>query len=100
MNDPTIQASKPKPQRPIAPAPAPLRNRIVGSGEADPKTLIANPLNWRSHSPAQRRALAGSLREIGWVPQVLVNQGTGRVVDGHARIDEALAGNEKFVPVL
>lgn len=29
-------------------------NRIVGSGEEDPQTLIANERNWRTHPPDQR----------------------------------------------
>ena len=78
----------------------PWRNRIVGSGEADPVELVPNALNWRTHPQAQRRALAGSLDEIGWVQQILVNRATGRVVDGHARIEEAISRHEPVVPVL
>jgi DNA modification methylase len=37
---------------------------------------------------------------VGWVQQVMVNQRTGYVVDGHARIEEALSRNEPTVPVL
>jgi DNA methylase len=76
------------------------RNRIVGSGEADPAQLVANPLNWRVHPRSQRLALAGSLDTVGWVQQILVNRATGRVVDGHARVDEAITRHEAFVPVL
>jgi DNA modification methylase len=78
----------------------PWRNRIVGSGEVDPAQLVVNPLNWRVHPAAQRRALTGSLDEIGWVQQILVNRATARVVDGHARIDEAISRHEALVPVL
>jgi DNA modification methylase len=81
-------------------AAAPWRNRIVGSGEASPGELLANPRNWRTHPPDQRAALAGSLAEVGWVAQVLVNRTTGHVVDGHARIEEAIARGESTVPVL
>jgi hypothetical protein len=81
-------------------APAPWRNRIVGSGEASPAELLANPRNWRTHPPDQRAALTGSLAEVGWVAQVLVNRTTGHVVDGHARLDEAMARSEPTVPVL
>jgi DNA modification methylase len=81
-------------------APAPWRNRIVGSGEASPGELVANPRNWRTHPPNQRVALAGSLAEVGWVAQVLVNRTTGHVVDGHARLEEAIGRGELSVPVL
>jgi len=76
------------------------RNRIVGSGEEAPDQLVANPANWRTHPGAQRDALRGSLAEVGWVQQVMVNRRTGFVVDGHARIEEALTRNEPTVPVL
>jgi DNA modification methylase len=81
------------------PAP-PWRNRIVGSGEVSPAELVANPRNWRTHPPDQRAALAGSLAEVGWVAQVLVNRTTGHVVDGHARLEEAIARGEASVPVV
>lgn len=76
------------------------RNRIVGSGTEAPDQLVANPLNWREHPPAQREALRGSLNTVGWVQQVLVNRVTGNVVDGHARVEEALSRQESEVPVL
>ncbi len=86
---------------PVAAAPTTAwRNRITGSGEEAPDQLVANPANWRTHPAAQRNALRGSLGTVGWVQQVLVNQRTGHVVDGHARIEEALSRNEPSVPVL
>jgi DNA methylase len=81
------------------PATAAWRNRIVGSGEVDPTQLFANPNNWRTHPAAQRNALRGSLETVGWVAQVMVNTVTGHVVDGHARIEEAITRGEN-VPVL
>lgn len=80
--------------------PSVLRNRIVGYEAAvDPATLQANPKNWRVHPKAQRDALRGALREVGWVDTVLVNTTTGRVVDGHARLEEAIAAGST-VPVI
>ena len=76
------------------------RNRIVGSGEEAPDQLVANPANWRTHPGPQRDALRGSLTEVGWVQQVMVNQRTGFVVDGHARVEEALSRGEATVPVI
>ncbi len=76
------------------------RNRIVGSGEEAPDQLLANPRNWRVHGAAQRDALRGSLDTVGWVAPLMVNQRTGFVVDGHARIEEAISRGERTVPVL
>jgi DNA modification methylase len=76
------------------------RNRILGSGEEAPDQLAANPRNWRTHPAAQRKALRGALDTVGWVQQVIVNRRTGNVVDGHARIEEALSRHEPTVPVL
>jgi ParB-like chromosome segregation protein Spo0J len=72
----------------------------VGTGEEAPGDLIANPANWRTHPTGQRAALRGSLTEVGWVQQVMVNRRSGHVVDGHARVEEALARGEATVPVL
>lgn len=64
-----------------------------------PEQLVANPANWRTHPPGQQRALAGALGEVGWVAQVLVNNTTGHIVDGHLRVKLALARHEASVPV-
>ncbi len=75
------------------------RNRITGHGEEDPRALVANPGNWRSHPKEQARALGAALGEIGWVAQLMVNRTTGHIVDGHLRLELALARNEPTVPV-
>ena len=78
---------------------APWRNRIVSHGEQAAGQYMANPLNWRIHPKAQRQALTGVLGEVGWVQSVIVNRATGHVLDGHARIEEALKlGDETPVP--
>lgn len=82
------------------PAEPAWRNRIVGLEQVAPDQLLAHPDNWRRHPAAQRNALRGSLDEVGWVDTVLVNTTTGRVVDGHARIEEALSKGEPTVPVI
>ena len=76
------------------------RSRIVGQGEEAPAALIPNPRNWRTHPQAQLDALGGALDEVGWVQQVIVNKQTGHLVDGHARVELALAREEKAVPVV
>jgi hypothetical protein len=77
-----------------------LKNRIVASGNADPAKILANPKNWRSHSAAQKEALSGMLDEVGWVAQVLINRRTGRLIDGHLRVDLAKQRKEKSIPVV
>jgi len=79
--------------------PETWRNRITGYAQVDPRTLAANPGNWRTHPEHQRLALSGVLSEVGWVAEVLVNQRTGFVVDGHLRVAAALARSESSVPV-
>ena len=75
------------------------RNRIVSSGTMPASQFVANPSNWRIHPKAQREALNGVLNEVGWVQNVIVNKTTGNVVDGHARIEEALKrGDDTPVP--
>lgn len=76
------------------------RNRIVGEGEEDPRELIPNPGNWRRHPSAQAAAMTGALDQVGWVQRVLVNKRTGRMVDGHLRVELALKRGEERVPVL
>lgn len=89
-----------KASAPAEPPDSPWRNRIVRSELVDPKQLLANPNNWRTHPARQREALRGSLDVVGWVQQVIVNTTTGHLVDGHARIEEALSRHEPTVPVL
>ncbi len=92
-----------KPRRPQTTgqrsAPPAWRNRIVGHADLDPASLVPNPENWRRHPARQQRALAGALADVGWVAGVIVNQTTGHLVDGHLRVELALAKNEPTVPV-
>lgn len=76
------------------------RDRIIGFDRVAPDQLLANPRNWRTHPGTQRDALRGSLEDVGWVDAIMVNTTTGHVVDGHARIEEALTKGEPTVPVL
>lgn len=84
--------------KPPAP-PAGLKNRIVGYSPADPRTLTANPLNFRTHPDHQMRVLDAAVSEIGWVQNVVVNKRSGRILDGHARVKMAIAKGEATVPV-
>jgi hypothetical protein len=83
----------------VQPKSATWRSRIVGSADVDPRTLVANPRNWRQHPPNQRAAINGVLSDIGWVARILVNRTTGRMIDGHLRVEEAIRAKAETVPV-
>jgi hypothetical protein len=74
-------------------------NRIVGEAEVAAEQLLANPKNWRIHPKAQQEAIGELLSEVGWVQRVIVNERTGFVVDGHARVAMAISAGEQ-VPIL
>jgi DNA modification methylase len=75
-------------------------NRIVGQDEVPPDQLLAHPRNWRTHGKEQRAALRGVLGSVGFVAQVIVNRRTGHLLDGHLRVEEALANEQPTIPVL
>ena len=76
------------------------RDRVVGTGMADPKQLKRHPLNWRLHSDFQADALKGLLNQVGWIHQAaVVNKRTGRIVDGHLRVELAVKNAEPEIPV-
>lgn len=75
------------------------KNRIVGTDVVDPATLVPNEKNYRRHPNKQVSALEGSLDEIGWIAPVTVNRLTGRMLDGHARVELALRQGVSQVPV-
>lgn len=76
------------------------KSRIIGHGEEAPGQLLANPRNFRIHPKAQQEALTGILNEVGWVQDVIVNQRTGHVIDGHLRVSLAIGREEPSVPVV
>lgn len=74
-------------------------NRIVGYGVKPARDFLANIKNWRIHPKSQRDALTGSLLDVGWVAPVVENIRTGNLIDGHARVEEALKlGDDTPVP--
>lgn len=75
------------------------RNRITGHGEVSPESLLANPLNWRTHPKQQRDALEAAIDRVGFVQGVIVNTTTGHVVDGHLRVDLAMQRDEPLIAV-
>ena len=76
------------------------QSRIVGHGAEDPRRILANPANWRTHPESQKLAMAGVLDTVGWVQDVVLNQTTGHLVDGHLRVEIAIDREEATVPVV
>jgi hypothetical protein len=74
-------------------------NRIVRYGLEDPEQLCANPCNWRVHPGAQQAAVKGALDDLGWLQDVIVNERSGFVLDGHLRVALALRHGQKSIPV-
>lgn len=73
--------------------------KLVGSGQVNPKTLIANENNQRTHPPEQLDLIKAMIGQVGWVAPILVNRTTGRIIDGHARVEVAIAEWQERVPV-
>ena len=67
------------------------KNRIIEHGEMPAAQYNAHELNARRHPDYQREALVGSLNEVGWVAPVIVSSRTGKLLDGHARVEETIA---------
>lgn len=76
------------------------QNRIVGYELVAPYELLDNPFNFRVHSALQQTHLVTLLEQVGWVDVVKVNQNSGRIVDGHLRVEKARQEDEAMVPVL
>jgi hypothetical protein len=74
------------------------QSRLTRHADVEPSTLVAHPLNFRRHPTMQAAALAGVLDQVGYVQSVVVNERSGRILDGHLRVELALARGEPSVP--
>ena len=80
--------------------PSKWRSKIVGHEKVQAGQLMANPFNHRRHPEKQRKVVAASIEELGFIKSVLVNKTTGHIVDGHERVMQALGvGEETLVDV-
>jgi DNA modification methylase len=77
-----------------------FKNRIVGHGSKPASQFQAHPNNWRKHPKNQRSAVKGSLDSLGWVAEVIENVTTGRLIDGHERVWNALQNGDAEVPFI
>ena len=85
---------------PAKTAKPPWADRIVDHGHEAPEKLLANPANWRRHPASQQSALASVLGEVGLVQSVIVNRTSGHLVDGHLRVELAIAAHQPQIPVV
>lgn len=70
-------------------APDPWRNRIVESGVMPARDIMAHPSNPRIHPLDQRGAIVAVFDQVGWVMRVIINKPTGKLIDGHLRVEVA-----------
>lgn len=80
-------------------AQVPWKSRIIRHEDIDPNTLTVHPDNWRIHPKAQQEAMEGILADVGWVQQIIVNQRSGHILDGHMRVELAIKHKVTSVPV-
>jgi hypothetical protein len=64
------------------------KNRNLRLEWVSPKTLSANPDNWRRHPDKQKSGLRGLFKEAGFAGALLYNERTKRLIDGHLRKEE------------
>ena len=75
------------------------QNRIIGHGEKCAKEFVFNTDSWKDHPASHKTALNEILTKIGWVTGVIVSLVSGKLIDGHARIEETLARDpEQLAP--
>lgn len=78
---------------------APWRLRIGRHGLVAPAELINHPENYKGHPEQQREAVRAAIDELGFVGEILVSTFSGRILDGHLRVAEALRAGQPLVPV-
>lgn len=78
---------------------ATTKNRVVELRQVKASDLKRNPKNWRQHPKAQRDAMKGVLKEIGYAGALLARETPEGLVliDGHLRADTTPG---EMVPVL
>lgn len=86
------------PQGKRAGKPPRWANRIVGHADVLASSLTPHPQNPRIHPATQRAAVSEALTRLGWIESVVVNKTTGKILNGHLRVELAAARGET-VPV-
>jgi hypothetical protein len=70
-------------------------NRIVRYGSETADQLLANPFNWRIHTQMQQDVADAVLNEVGIIQNLIVNEATGHLIDGHMRVLLAMRRNDQ-----
>lgn len=81
-------------------AALPWKSRIIGHESVDPRVLLANPKNFRTHGERQRAVMGEAIQRIGFINSVIVNKVTGKIINGHMRVDEAIFKGQESIPVV
>lgn len=76
------------------------KNRIIGHWSKPASQFQAHPNNWRKHPARQRKAVKGSLDDLGWIDTVIENVRTGHLIDGHERVWQAMDNGDAEVPYI
>lgn len=76
------------------------KNRIISQGVKKASEFLANPYNWHIHTQMQNGALRFALNKLGWIQNVIENQQTGHLIDGHDRVLLAYKKNDADVPYI
>lgn len=66
---------------------------------ADPASVTPNDANWKVHPDDQREAVGDLIDRHGWLKPFLFNTRSGKLVDGHARLQVAVEKGVKAVPL-
>lgn len=77
-----------------------MRSRIVRHADVDPRSITPHPGNWRLHPEPQRQALEGILGRVGFVQSIIVSERSGRLLDGHLRLQVAIDSKAETIPAV
>lgn len=75
------------------------QNLIAHRADVDPLELLPQEHNFRIHALPQRHVTTASLDELGHVGDIIVNIRTGKIVNGHLRVELSIAEDQRTVPV-
>lgn len=84
---------------PADPSRSPWRLLVTAHDLVRPSDLINHPENARAHPKPQQEAVRAAIHELGFVGEILVSKRSGRILDGHLRVAEALRDGQEVVPV-
>lgn len=73
--------------------------RCAHTALADPRSLRPHPRNPNEHPAEQIRILLKIIDATGWRSPIVVSKRSGLITKGHGRLETALLGNFRVVPV-